>query len=134
MPVNAGDVRDVGSIPGLGRSPGGGHGNLLQYSCLENPMDRGAGWFTVHQVAKSQTQLKWLSTHTCTECYDICYQNILDNRHAFSSSSRPHPLQLFKGGQNMTDGLSWFAWGFPDSGTESLCPRPTTAVGCVQSE
>ena len=134
LPVNAGDVRDVGSIPGLGRSPGGGRGNLLQYSCLENPMDRGAGWFTVHQVAKSQTKLKWLSMHTHTECYDICYQNILDNHYAFSSSSRSHPLQLFKGGQNMTDGLSWFAWGFPHSGTESLCPRPTTAVGCVQSE
>lgn len=44
------------------------------------------------------------------------------------------PLQLFKDGQNVTDGLSWFAWGFPDSGTESLCLRPTTAVGCVQSE
>ena len=41
-PVNAGDIRDVGLIPGLGRSPGGGHGNPLQYSCLENPMDRGA--------------------------------------------------------------------------------------------
>ena len=42
MPASAGDIRDVGSIPGLGRSPGGGHGNLLQYSCLENPMDKGA--------------------------------------------------------------------------------------------
>ena len=41
-PANAGDVRDVGTIPGSGRSPGGGHGNLLQYSCLENPMDIGA--------------------------------------------------------------------------------------------
>ena len=53
LPANAGDVRDVGSIPGLGRSPGGGHGNPLQYSCLENPMDRGAWWATVHGVAKS---------------------------------------------------------------------------------
>ena len=42
LPANAGDVRDAGSIPGLGGSPGGGHGNPLQYSCLENPMDRGA--------------------------------------------------------------------------------------------
>ena len=42
LPANEGDVRDVGSIPGLGRFPGGGHGNPLQYSCLENPMDRGA--------------------------------------------------------------------------------------------
>ena len=63
-PVNAGDVRDVGSIPGSERSPGGGHGNPLQYSCLENPMDWGASWATVHRVAKGQTRLKWLSMHT----------------------------------------------------------------------
>ena len=50
-PVNAGDV---GSIPGLGRSPGGGHGNPFQYFCLENPMDKEAWWATVHRVAKSQ--------------------------------------------------------------------------------
>ena len=56
-PANAGDVRDVGSIPGSGRSPGGGNGNPLQYSCLGNPMDKGAWWATVHGAAKSQTQL-----------------------------------------------------------------------------
>ena len=56
-PANAGDIRDVGSIPGSGRSPGGGPGNSLQYSGLENPMDRGAWWITVHGVTKSQTQL-----------------------------------------------------------------------------
>ena len=55
---DAGDVRDAGSVPGLGRSPGEGHGNPLQYSCLENPLDRGAWWATVHRVAQSQTQLK----------------------------------------------------------------------------
>ena len=49
------NVRDLGSIPGLGRSPGGGHGNPLQYSCLENPMDREAWQATAHRVAKSQT-------------------------------------------------------------------------------
>ena len=54
-PANAGDARDVGSIPGSGRSPGGGHGNLLQYSCLENPMDRGAWQATVHGAAESDT-------------------------------------------------------------------------------
>ena len=55
-PVNAGDVRDTGSIiPGSGRSPGGGHGNPLQYSCLENPMDRGAWRATVQGVIESQT-------------------------------------------------------------------------------
>ena len=51
------NVGDLGSIPGLGRSPRGGHGNPLQYSCLENAMDRGAWWATVHGVAKSQTRL-----------------------------------------------------------------------------
>ena len=59
-PANAGDV---GCIPGLGRSPGGGNGNPLQYSCLENPMDRGAWWVTVHGIEKSQT---WLSNWACT--------------------------------------------------------------------
>ena len=53
--VNAGDIRDVGSIPGSGRSLGGGHGNPLQCFCLENPMDRGAWWAAVHRVAESQT-------------------------------------------------------------------------------
>ena len=48
--ANAGDIRDEGLIPGLGRSPGGGHGNPLQYSCLENPMERGAWRATVHGV------------------------------------------------------------------------------------
>jgi len=57
-PANARDVRDTGSIPRLGRSPGGGHGNPLQYSCLENLMDREAWWATVHRVPKSRTQLK----------------------------------------------------------------------------
>ena len=54
-PVNAEDIADLGSTPGLGRSLGEGHGNPLQYSCLENPMDRGAWRATVHGVAKSQT-------------------------------------------------------------------------------
>ena len=57
-PANAGDLRDMGSIPESGRSPGGGHGNLLQYSCLENPMDSGAWLAMVHGVEQSQTQLK----------------------------------------------------------------------------
>ena len=57
-PANAGNIKDVGLIPWSGRSPGGGHGNPLQYSCLENPMDRGAWRATVYRVAKSQTRLK----------------------------------------------------------------------------
>ena len=55
LPANAGDTGDLGSIPGWGRFPGGGHGNPLQYSCLENPMDRGAWWAAAHGVAKSHT-------------------------------------------------------------------------------
>ena len=54
-PANAGDIRDMGLISGLGRSSGGGHGNPLQYSCLKNPMDRGAWQATVHKVTKSRT-------------------------------------------------------------------------------
>ena len=64
--ANAGDKRDTGSIPGSGGSPGGGHGNPLQYYCLGNPMDRGAWRATVHGVAKSQTRLKRLSMHAHT--------------------------------------------------------------------
>ena len=66
-PANAGDVRDRGSVPGLGRSPGGGHGNRLQYSCLENPTVRGAWWATVRRITKSWTQLKRLNLHTQTD-------------------------------------------------------------------
>ena len=57
-PANAGDVRDSGSIHGLGRSPGGGNGNPFQYSCPENPMARGTWQATVHRVGKNQTRLK----------------------------------------------------------------------------
>ena len=57
LPVSAEDIRDAGSVPGLGRSPGVGHDNSLQYSCLENPMDRGAWQAVIHGVAKNQTQL-----------------------------------------------------------------------------
>ena len=56
-PANAEDIRDAGSIPGLGRSPGGGDGNPFEYSCLENPKDRGVWWAIVHRVTKSWTQL-----------------------------------------------------------------------------
>ena len=62
LPANAGDARDAGLIPGLKRFLKEGNGNSVQYSCLENPIDRGAWWSTVHRVAKSQTRLKQLST------------------------------------------------------------------------
>ena len=75
---NEGNAGDVGSSPGWGRSPGGGHGHPLQYSCLENPMDRGAWWASIHRITKSWKRLKWLSMHTCmyrykTEGNCICF-------------------------------------------------------------
>ena len=69
LTANAGDARDTNSIPGLGRSPEVGNGNLLQYSRLENSMDRGARWATVHGVPKSQTRL---STHEHEQALSVC--------------------------------------------------------------
>ena len=66
LPASVGDVRHSGSIPGSGSFPGGGHGSPLQYSCLQNPMDRVAWRATVHGVAKSHTRLKQLSTQAGT--------------------------------------------------------------------
>ena len=63
LPANAGDLRDVGSISGLGRSPAGGHGSPFHYSCLEIPMDWKTWWATVHGVAKCQTWVKQLGMH-----------------------------------------------------------------------
>ena len=64
------NVRDPGSIPGSGRSPGEGNGNSLNYSCLENPVDRGVWWATVHGIAKNQTQLSDLTLpHTFSFCF-----------------------------------------------------------------
>ena len=76
LPADEGDVRVPVSIPGLGRSPGGGHGNSLYYSCLENPMDRAAWRATVHGVAKSWTRLKRLSTQA-NQCVCPKSKNIL---------------------------------------------------------
>ena len=63
LPANARDIKDADSVPGLGRSPGGRHGNLLQYSCLENPMDRGTWQAADLRVSQIRTQLKQLSMH-----------------------------------------------------------------------
>ena len=80
------DIRDAGLIPGLGRSPGGGHGNPLQYSCLENPMNRGAWWGIVHRVAKNRTQLKWLRTHTQKESEYIISVLLGSNANHYTSN------------------------------------------------
>jgi len=66
-PASAGDAKDKGSVSGSGRSPGGGNGNPLQYSCLENCMDRGSWQATVHVVAKSRTLSKHTHTYTATQ-------------------------------------------------------------------
>ena len=73
-PANAGDARDLGSTPGSGRSPGEGNGNPLQYSCLENPVDRGAWWAAVCGVAQSRTWLKRLSSSS----QYFCLKNSMD--------------------------------------------------------
>ena len=74
LPANAGDIREASSIPGLVRSSGRGHSNPLQYSCLENSMDRGAWQATVHGVAKSWTLLKRLSMHTHSHMHIYLYR------------------------------------------------------------
>ena len=72
MPADAGDIRDMGSVPGSGRSLGGGHGNPLQYSRLENPVDRGAWRVPIHGVAQNWTQVKRLTVHTRIENILVC--------------------------------------------------------------
>ena len=71
LPANAGNISDVGLIPGSGRAPKGGHGNLLHYSCLKNSMNRGTWWATVHRVIKSRTRLSDKHTHTHS-AYHTC--------------------------------------------------------------
>ena len=73
LPANAGDIRDMGLIPGSGRSPRGGHGNPLQCSCLENPMDRGAWQAIIHGVTESRTRLKRVSTHAGAVLLGQCF-------------------------------------------------------------
>ena len=65
LPANEGDAGDLGLIPGLGRSPGERNGNPLQYSCLENPMDRGAWRATIHRVAKRQDMIERVNNNQC---------------------------------------------------------------------
>ena len=84
-PDSAGDIKDMSSIPGSGRSPGGGHGKPLQYSCLETLMHRGAWWATVYSVTKSWTRLKWLSVHSCLMV--LTWSWLLNNRVLYWKSS-----------------------------------------------
>ena len=84
----AGDTGDLGSIPGSGRPPGGGHSNPLWYPCLENPMDGGAWRATIHRVAKSQTRLKGQSTHGSEVLGSVQFSCSV-----VSNSSQPHESQ-----------------------------------------
>ena len=109
-------IRDTGSVPGLGRSGGGGHGNPLQNSCLENPMDRGAWWAMVDRVAKSWARLKWLSLRACT--YFILHlfpENFEEALHLYK-------LQFVKFWKAR---FTFFAQclGSPQAGLESLCEK-----------
>ena len=80
-PASAGDIRVVGSIPGLGRTPGVGNDIPLQYPCLENPMDRGAWRAIVHRVTKSWTRLKWFSTYfiLILSCFPLPWREMRSN-------------------------------------------------------
>ena len=99
LPANAANIRDVGFIPGLGRSSGGRHGNPLQYSCLANTKDRVIWWTMVHRVAEIQTQLKQCifthSTIIClvnSSCLGLCGQSTLVS--STQGSSRTQPASL----------------------------------------
>ena len=105
LSANAGDVRDVGLIPRLGRSPGEGHGNPLQYSCLENPMDRGSWCATIHGVSKSQIWLKCLSTSHIQSSFNLEIKISLDQL----STQRSFYRELSYGHNtlNLTGSSSW---------------------------
>ena len=92
LPANAGDIREASLIPGLGRSPGGGCDNLLQYSCLETPMDRGAWWATTHRLQRVRHDwndlahmhtLMYIQTHQSLNLgfFSLCYLVITDPPH-----------------------------------------------------
>ena len=98
---SAGDTGDMGSIPGWERSPGEVNGSPLHYSCLENPMDRGAWWATVHGVSKSWTRLKELTVHTHAHTHTCIFYSMFKTIHLtffeFIScgASRPETGKLF---------------------------------------
>ena len=103
LPANAGNAVEAGSVPGLGRSSGGRNGNPLQYSCLENPRDRGAWWATVHRVMKSWTWLKWLSIYAVTFAKDLIPNKVTftdtgnQNLNVYFRESQLNPLNGQRG-------------------------------------
>ena len=114
LPANAGDIRDMGSIPASGRSPAGGSGNPHQCSCPENPIARGAWQATVHRVSKSQTRLKRLSMHMCTFIYISIYLSIYISIYLsiyiyiYLGEGNGNPLQ-YSCLENSMDRRAWWA-------------------------
>ena len=127
LPAKAGGVRDAGSIPGSGRYPGGGHGNLLQCSCLENPMDRGAWWATIHRVAKGQTRLKQLSTHRTCHLF-LCQCEVKATQLCLTLCN---PIDYRVHGILQARILEWLAFPFSRGPSQ---PRDWTQVSCIAGE
>ena len=118
LPANAGGIRDTGSSTGLERSPGEGNGKLLQYSCLENPMDGGVWWATSHRVAQSQTQLQRLSTHSA-----FTKEQTETERFGFLAEGHSHKQQhqgTDPGGLMPTPGLSSLLSDYMDDAFQVL--------------
>ena len=126
-PANAGDIGDEGSIPGSGRSPGGGNGNPLQYSYLGNPMDRGGWQATAHRVTQSQTRLKRRNMHV----HDAqSFMEVQAGLPWFSAPGREPMARCDSGGVSrervelgLTRGLHRLGPGDPGSALEGLSPR-----------
>ena len=120
VPANAGEIRETGSIPGSGRSPGGGNGNPLQYSCLQNPMDSGAWRAIVHRFAKIQAWLKWQYTwrwklSTAWECQFSKNQVISISNICTISSSGLGGLFCRSSIFETFPGINEPSWHLPDS-------------------
>ena len=146
--ANTGDIRDVSLIPGSGSSPGGGHGNPLQYSCLENPMDRGAWWATVHRVAELDTteaiygfstgdvwmweldyKEGWAPKNWCfwTVVLEKTLESPLDCKEILPVHPKGDQSWVFIGGTDVEaetpilwppDEKSWLIWKDPDTGKD----------------
>ena len=122
----AGDVGDAGSIPRSGRCPGAGHGELFQYSCLENPMAWGAWWATVRRFAKSRIWLKQMSMHTYMQIQACCinvYTYVWHSLHCpFKQQLRLHPVEDgLQMPPSCLPGALWLCWEKPATPSLACC-------------